>query len=69
MKVIVDTANGFHTEKNCNEVMECLGYYALYLSILREQLGLCYGLDNVHKFPDPGEYVNECLHGYIKIVI
>ena len=69
MKVVVDIPNVFHKERNCNEVMECLGYYLLYMSVLKKHLGACYGLNDVHKFPDPGRYVNECENGHLEIEI
>jgi len=69
MKVVVDIPNVLHKEKSCSEIMECLGYYLQLLSILSKQLGLCYGLDDVHKFPDPGKYRNDCEHGYVEIEI
>jgi len=69
VRLIVNVPGVVFRVRDCADVMECLGYYLWYMSILYKRLGVCYGLNDVHKFPDPGEYVNECEHGYLEIVI
>jgi hypothetical protein len=69
VRLIVNVPGVIFRVRDYIDVFECLGYYLWYMSILRKQLGICYGLNDVHKFPDPGEYVNECEHGYLEIVI
>jgi len=49
--------------------MMCLAYYLMYITKYSKQLGLCYCLNYVDKFPEPGEYKNECIHGYVEIVV
>ena len=68
MKVVINIPNVFYEEKSCDEFLECLEYYMMYLTKYSKQLGVCYGNNYLGKFPIPGEYKNECVHGYVEIV-
>jgi len=68
MKVIINVPNVLYEEKNCNEFLECLEYYTMYLTKYSKQLGVCYGLNSLKEFPIPGEYKNKCEKGYVEIV-
>jgi len=69
MKVVLNIPNVFYEEKSCDDFMMCLAYYLMYITKYSKQLGLCYGLNYVDNFPEPGEYKNECIHGYVEIVV
>jgi len=69
MKVVLNIPNVFYEEKECNYFMECLEYYMMYLVKYGKQLGICYGENYSEKFPISGEFRNECIHGYVEIVM
>jgi hypothetical protein len=69
MKVVINIPNVYYEEKSCDDFMLCLAYYLMYITKYSKQLGLCYGLNYVDKFPEPGEYKNRCVNGYVEIVV
>ena len=69
MKVILNIPNVLYEEKSCNDFMECLEYYIMYLTKYQKQLGFCYGVNFSERFPVPGSYKNECTGGYVEIVV
>jgi len=68
MKVILNITNVLYEEKNCDEFLECLEIYMMYLMKYEKQLGICYGNNYSKEFPIPGEYKNKCEKGYVEIV-
>jgi len=68
MKVILNIPNVYYEEKTCNDFMECLEIYMMYLVKYQKQLGFCYGSNYSESFPNVGEYKNECTGGYVEIV-
>jgi hypothetical protein len=68
MKVILNISNVYYEEKSCDEFLECLEIYMMYLTKYGKQLGVCYGLNSLREFPIAGGYKNECTHGYVEIV-
>jgi len=68
MKVVVNVPNVLYEEKSCSEFLECLEIYMRYLIDYQKQLGLCYGNNYLGKFPIPGRFKNECVHGYVEII-
>jgi len=68
MKVVINIPNVLYEEKKCDEFLECLEIYMMYLSKYQKQLGVCYGLNSLNEFPVPNEYKNKCVNGYVEIV-
>jgi hypothetical protein len=68
MKVVVNIPNTLYEEKICDEFLECLEFYMRYLIDYGKQLGICYGLNDIRKFPISGEFKNECINGYVEII-
>jgi len=69
MKVVLNIPNTFYEEKSCGDFLECLEIYMRYLTEYQKQLGLCYGSNYLERFPVLGRYKNECVGGYIEIVM
>lgn len=67
MKVVLEIPNILHEEKYCSDFLECLEIYTRFLIKFQKQLGLCYGLNSLEKFPIPSEFRNECQNGYVEI--
>jgi len=64
MKVVINIPGTLYEEKRCDNFLECLGIYMMYLIEYQNQLGLCYGNNYSGYFPVPGKYRNECEKEY-----
>jgi len=64
MKVVINIPGTLYEEKRCDNFLECLGIYMMYLIEYQNQLGLCYGNNYSGYFPVPGKYRNECVKTY-----